>query len=62
MTLKDDLMEIQGIGDARAETILSLVDEYADEDCNAAMDKSLTFFDRDKPEIAESVIRDYVDG
>ena len=59
MTLKDELMDIQGVGEARADEILRIVDAHTDEDANRAIDKALTFFDRDKPAIAESVLREY---
>ena len=59
MSLKSDLMEIQGIGEAKSDQILTLVDEHTDEDANAAIDKALVFFDKGKPAIAESVLREY---
>ena len=59
MSLKSDLMEIQGIGEAKSDQILTLVDEHTDEDADAAIDKALVFFDKGKPAIAESVLREY---
>jgi hypothetical protein len=56
MTLKAELMEIQGVGESRAERIMQIVDEYQTD--TEPMGKALSFLEKGKPRIAQSVLED----
>jgi hypothetical protein len=61
MTLKDDLMDVQGVGEARAEEIMAILETHHESDAERTIKRAIEFFDRGKPRIAESVIRSFDD-
>jgi Holliday junction resolvasome RuvABC DNA-binding subunit len=54
MTLKDDLTEIQGVGEKTAEKIIGVIESNTTD--TDALEKALLFLERDKPRIAQDVL------
>lgn len=59
MSLKDDLTEIQGVGDATADKIVSVVEGHDTGGVDPAdVEKALAFLERNHASAAENVLAD----
>ena len=56
MTLRDELLEIDGVGEVTADKIEAVVAEHSDAEDRDAMQRALLFHRRGKPDIAADVL------
>lgn len=58
MSLKDELTDIRGIGDATADEVLAVVDNHGDSDVESLLEEALGYFDSGKPWYARKFVEE----
>jgi len=58
MTLKDDLQEIDGVGEKTAEKILSVVEDHNTGLDESTLNRALTALDNNRPNVAREYLED----
>lgn len=58
MSLKDELTDIRGIGDATADEVLAVVDNHGDSEVEELLAEALGYFDSGKPWYARKFVEE----
>lgn len=58
MSLRDELTEISGVGDATADKIISVVESQSNEDVAETLAEAIEYYESGSPEYAMGYVRD----
>jgi endonuclease III-like uncharacterized protein len=58
MSLKDELTQIRGIGDATADEVLAVVDDYGESDAESLLQEAIDYYNEGKPWYARKFVEE----